>query len=360
MDLWRSHAPLADAFADAFRRVVADGQFILGPDVGLFEREVAARVGVSRAVGVSSGTDALLATLMALGIGPGDEVIVPTLTFFATAGAVARVGATPRFADVDPDTLLMDTRHALSLRSERTRLVIVVHLFGQCAPVSPFRDAGLAVVEDVAQALGATDGHGREAGSVGLAGCFSFFPTKPLGGLGDGGLVTTDDPALADRVELMRGHGARRRFHHDLVGGNFRLDTLQAALLRLKLPFVDGWNEARRRNASDLRRLLEPVTASGDVRFLAEVPGRHVVHQLVVRAQDRDRLLGHLAGAGVGTAVYYPEPLHVQPCFEHLRPPPLPMAEAACGEVIALPCFPGLTEAELTEVALAIRRFYGR
>ena len=356
VDLGRAHAALSAELEETFRRVLRDGRFIMGPDVGDLERELAGRLGVAHAIGVSSGTDALLVSLMALGIGPGHEVLVPTLTFFATAGAVVRLGATPVFVDVDPGTLLMDTGAALSLRSPRTRAALPVHLFGQCVDVEPLRAAGIDVIEDAAQAFGAADGRDRPAGAQGTAGCFSFFPTKTLGGFGDGGLVTTDDDALADRLRMLRVHGARPKFHHLAVGGNFRLDTLQAALLRVKLPHLEAWTEARRTLAARYRERLGPLVAAGHLQLVAESPGRHVYHQFVVRVADRDRVRAELRALKIGTGIYYPEPLHVQPCFNKEARAALPHAERACGEVLALPCFAGLTEAEQDEVIDGITR----
>ena len=356
VDTRRAHEPLRAALLEAFQRVMDSGHYILGPDVGRLEAEVAADVGVAHAVGVSSGTDALLAALMALDIGPGDEVIVPPMTFFATAGAVARLGATPVFVDVDPGTLLLDPAAALARRTPRTRAVIPVHLFGQCCDLAPYAAAGLAAIEDAAQSQGATDGRGARAGAQGRMGCFSFFPTKTLGGFGDGGMVTTDDAQLARALRQIRAHGASPKFHHPRIGGNFRLDTLQAALLRIKLPHLDAWAEARRTIAARYRARLDGV-----VRFVDEAPGRHVYHQLVIRTPNREALQAALGAEGIGTAVYYPEPLHTQPCFSSLgyREGDCPAAEAACREVLALPCFPGLAEDEQDAVIEAILRFHG-
>lgn len=361
-DLGRIHRPLAAELEAAFRRVLEDGRFIMGPDVAALEAEFAEYVGVEHAIGVSSGTDALLAVLMAYDIGPGDEVLVPSLTFFATAGAVARLGATPVFVDVDPDTLLMDVAQALERVTPATRAVSPVHLFGQCVDLGPLRDAGLVVIEDAAQSHGARDAAGVACGAQGACACFSFFPTKPVGGLGDGGAITTSDPELADRVRLVRTHGARPKFHHLRIGGNFRLDALQAALIRVKLPHTDAWADERRAIHRQYLEQLAPVVASGDLRFVAEGRGTHVYHQHVVRVSARDALREALRAVGIGTAVYYPEPLHVQPCFAglpHTGAGALPHAEAACREVLAIPCFPGLTAPEVSEVAAAIRRYYG-
>jgi len=360
LDLARSHASLTDKFEAAFRQVMAHGRFILGPEVRELESALEARLGVAHAVGVSSGTDALLAVLMALDVGPGDEVLVPPLTFYATAGAVVRLGATPVFADVDPHTLLLDSASALGRKTENTRAVIPVHLFGQCADVSPYQAANIDVVEDAAQALGATDEEGTEAGAQGRAGCFSFFPTKPLGGFGDGGLITTSDDALAERLRRIRVHGAKPKFHHESVGGNFRLDTLQAAMLLVKLPHLDAWNEECRRLAHRYRDLLDDGVQQGDVRFVSEAGGDHVYHQCVVRVNDREALRSGLSERNIGSAVYYPEPLHLQPCFSDLGygPGDLPHAEEACADVLALPCFPGLTDEEQTTIARTIADFY--
>jgi len=358
-DVARMHQPLLDELTDAFHRVVGHGRFILGPEVEAFEKGFASHIGVDHAIGVSSGTDALLAVLMALDVGPGDEVIVPTLTFFATAGAVARLGATPVFVDVDEDTLLMDTDQALAAVSPRTRAIIPVQLFGQCVSLPMLASSGVPLIEDAAQSHAARDERGVPCGAQGFAGCFSFFPTKPLGGLGDGGMVTTNDEAFADRVRLLRTHGARPKFHHIAVGGNFRLDALQAALLHVKLCWMEEWAVVRRRIHQRYVELLAPAVKSGDIQFLGEAPGTHVYHQHVVRVQQRDRLRSGLRAKGIGTALYYPEPLHTQPCFTALNPPALPIAERACSEVLALPCFPGLREDEIAEVANAMCSFFG-
>lgn len=360
-DARRMHAPLTEALHGAFDRILTQGAYILGPDVAAFEQEWAAAVGAAHAVGVSSGSDALLATLMALGAGPGQRILVPAFTFFSTAGSVWRTGARPHFVDVHPETLLMDTDAALAALAPDVTGVIPVHLFGQMAEVDAYLARGVWAVEDAAQAHGATDAQGRKAGSVGTAGCFSFFPTKPLGTLGDAGAVTTQDAALAQRVRLVRQHGSHPKFHHEIMGGNFRLDTLHAALLRVKLPHLDAWGDVRRAIHAAYEEQLAPVVARGDLRFMPEVPGRHVYHQHVLRVSRRDDLLAALTAQKIGAAVYYPEPLHVQPCFAELgfREGSCPNAEAACRDSLALPCFPGLTEAEIAEITAAIRAFYG-
>ncbi len=364
LDLTRQYAPLREAIREAMDRVCDAQRFILGPEVEGFEREAAAALGVPEAIGVSSGTDALLVTLMALGVGPGDEVILPTFTFFATAGVVARLGATPVFADIDPEDFCMPPTEVERLRSPRTRAVIAVHLFGQAADVDGIRAAArdLPVIEDCAQAWGA-ELAGRPVGGLATAGAFSFFPSKNLGGFGDGGLVTTGDTDLAARVRALRMHGQTGAYEHAWVGGNFRLDALQAAVLRVKLPHVPVWISARRRNAARYRELFRGAGLEGTVELPREVPGRgHTYNQFVIRAPRRDALLVYLKERGIGCAVYYPLPLHLQPCFAHLgvREGDLPHAERACREVLALPVFPELAPEEQVEVVEAVAAFYRR
>jgi dTDP-4-amino-4,6-dideoxygalactose transaminase len=377
-DPTRIEPALRGALSAAFERVLASGRYVLGPEVEAFERAAAERVGVPFAVGVSSGSDALLVALMALGVGPGDEVVVPAYTFFSPAGAVARLGATPVFADVTPCCLTLAAGAVEPLLTPRTRAIVPVHLFGQCAAMEPLAALavrrGLPLVEDAAQAFGARAGD-RAAGVAGALGCFSFFPTKNLGGLGDGGLVTTSDPALADRVALLRAHGARPKYHHIEIGGNFRLDALHAALLRAKLPFLDAHLAeraaiARRYDEALLARGVAepgPTCAGGPRAGGAGAPlllpstcraGR-TFHQYVVRVRGegaRDRLRAGLAERGVETHVYYPEPLHLAPCFTALARAAggLPVAEAAARDSLALPLFPGLRDGELEHVVAAI------
>ncbi len=365
LDLTRQYAPLREAIRQTIDRVCDSQRFILGPEVEAFERESAEALGVADAVGVSSGTDALLVALMALGVGPGDEVILPTFTFFATAGVVARLGATPVFADIDPVDFCMPASEIERLRTQRTRAVIPVHLFGQSAAMADILDAAgdLPVLEDCAQAWGATF-DGQPVGGIGIMGAFSFFPSKNLGGFGDGGLVTTNDPELARRLRELRMHGQSGTYHHPSVGGNFRLDALQAAVLRIKRPHVTEWVEARRRNAARYRELFEAAgLLDGTVRPPEALDGRgHTFNQYVIRVPRRDELRAHLLERGIGCAVYYPLPLHLQPCFAGLggKPGDLPVAEAACREVLAIPVFPELEPLEQEEVAGAIAAFYGR
>ena len=363
LDLQLQYASIRGDIHSALDRVCASQQFIMGPEVQQFEQEVAAAIGAQHAIGVSSGTDALLVALMALGIGPGDEVVTPTFSFFATAGSVARLGARPVFVDIDPDTLMLTASGLRAAITERTRAVIPVDLYGLCVDMDPVMEvaaaARLHVVEDAAQALGASY-HGRQAGTLGAVGCFSFFPSKNLGAYGDAGLVTTDDESLAARVRRLRNHGEEARYHHEEVGGNFRLDGLQAAVLRVKLSHLGAWNDRRRANAAVYRQLFTEAGLADRVRLPQEPPGRtHIYHQYVVRVPDRDRLRAHLADRDIGTAIYYPVPLHRQACFAGLTPPDraFPHAEAAAAEVLALPIYPELTRAQLEHVVGAIADF---
>ncbi|MAQ15978.1 MAG: transcriptional regulator [Sandaracinus sp.] len=358
LDLATQHAALETELRAAFDRVLSSGAFILGPEVNAFEEEVARYLGVAHAVGVSSGTDALLVALMALGVGPGDEVITTPFTFFATAGVVHRLGARPVFVDIRPGTFELDPAAVAAARTERTKAVIGVDLFGQPCDLDALREAaGPAVlVEDAAQSFGASY-RGKTIGGHVPAVCFSFFPAKNLGGLGDGGLVSTDDAELATRMRRVRVHGAHPKYFHAMVGGNFRLDALQAAFLRVKLPHVDTWIAARRANAAYYDERLGAAGLAPERLGLPERadPG-HTYNQYVIRTNRRDALRDALAEAGVPTAIYYPKPLHLQECFAYLgyEPGSLPIAERACDEVLAIPVGPELTEANRDRVATAI------
>ena len=362
LDLTAQYASIRDEIDTAMAEVVTSQRFILGAAVEACEDAIARYVGSHHAIGVSSGTDALLVALMAEGIGPGDEVVTTPYSFFATAGVIARVGATPVFADIDPVTLNLDPARVADSVTKRTRAVIPVHLFGQMAEMAPImeiaRSRGLAVIEDAAQAIGAEHG-GRRAGSIGDYGCFSFFPSKNLGCFGDGGMVVTNDAARADRVRALRVHGEDVKYHHRIVGGNFRLDALQAAVIRAKLPHLDGWIDARRANAVLYSRLLGDL-ADREPSLLT-LPGivtdRHVFNQYVVRVTDRDRVREELAAAGIGTAVYYPRPLHLQECLAVLgyRRGDLPESERAADRAMALPIYPELTTGQIRTVADALR-----
>ncbi len=367
LDLERHHAPLDEALLAALGDVVRSRQFILGPSVREFERELAEYLGRGLVIGVSSGSDALLAALMALGVGPGDEVVTTPFTFFATAGAAARLGARVVFADIEPASMNLSPAAALGKVTGRTRALIPVHLYGRMADLAALEaglPAGVALVEDSAQSLGARDEAGRLAGTVGALGCFSFFPAKNLGALGDAGALATGDQGLAERVRALRVHGAQPKYHHHFIGGNFRLDALQAAALRVKLPHLEVATEARRRNARRYRELLSAAGLShdmgGPVRLPGDGPGRHVYHQFVVRVARRDELREYLAARGVMTMIYYPRPLHLQPCFADLggRRGDFPESEQAADEVLALPIFPELTHDEQSYVVETIGRFF--
>jgi dTDP-4-amino-4,6-dideoxygalactose transaminase len=334
----------------AIREVVDSGQFIMGPAVAGFEGDLAAATGARHAIGVSSGTDALLVAMMALGIGAGDEVVTTPFSFYATAGCIARLGGRPVFADIEPGSFNLDPAAAAAACGPKTRCVIPVHLFGRAA-AHPAVDA--PILEDAAQSIAASKLYGR-------ASCLSFFPSKNLGAFGDAGGVITDDDALADRIRLLRTHGGRPKYVHHVVGGNFRLDTIQAAVLRVKLPRLAGWTAARRANADRYRRLFaaEP-RIPGELRLPEDAPG-HIYNQFVIRAPRRDALRDHLGKNGVGTEVYYPLPFHLQPCFKDLgyHEGQFPQAEAAAREALALPIYPELSEEQQAWVVAQIATFY--
>jgi dTDP-4-amino-4,6-dideoxygalactose transaminase len=350
LDLAPELAEVAVELDAAWHRVVASGHFILGPEVDAFEREVAAYLGVKQAVGVNSGTDALVIALRALGIGPGDEVVTSPFTFFATSESIDAVGATTVFVDIDPETYALRPELVARAVGRRTKAILPVHLFGHGADMNPIlalaSSSGLLVLEDVAQAFGATVG-GRKLGTLGAAGAFSFFPSKNLGALGDGGLIATDDAAVADQARMLRGHGSRRKYFNETIGYNSRLDALQAACLRAKLPRVDAWNGLRRAAASRYRDLLSGIPG---ISLPVERPGvGHVYHQ-------RDALQAALAAAGVSTMVYYPKALHELPLYAG-RFGRFPETEAATREVLSLPFWPRIPASDQERVATEIRRF---
>jgi dTDP-4-amino-4,6-dideoxygalactose transaminase len=366
LDLKQQHAALREELRAAVGRVFDSQQFILGEDVRLLEEELARYTGTRHAVGCGSGSDALLLALLALDIYEGDEVLTTPFTFFATAGAVARVGARPRFVDIEPRTYNLDPARLDAAVTPRTRALMPVHLYGQCAGMAEVMRVaahhGLPVIEDAAQAIGAEDG-GRRAGSFGAVGCFSFYPTKNLGAAGEAGLLTTDDERLAERLRRLRVHGGATEYHHQEVGFNSRLDTLQAAVLRVKLPHLDAWSGARRRRADAYTRLLAEAGLAELVTPPFVRPGaRHIFHQYVVRvpAASRDPLMAHLKAHGVGTKIYYPVPLHLQECFAYLghTEGDFPESERAARETLALPMYPELTEEQQTHVVDTIRRFF--
>ena len=368
LDLSRQYAPLREQLIAALSRVCDSGRFVLGPDVAALEENVAAYCQVRHAIGCASGSDALLLALMACEVGPGDEVILPSFTFFATASAATRLGATPVFADVEPVTFNLDPQAVERLVTPATKAILPVHLFGQCAPIEAIsriaRPRGLAVIEDAAQAIGAELDR-RRAGSLGEIGCFSFYPTKNLGGAGDGGMLTTNRDDLADKLRLLRVHGMRPRYYHPVVGINSRLDSFQAAVLNVKLSHLDRWTAMRQANA---RRYTEQLTEAGLDRVLG-LPScaagrRHVWNQYVIRVPNgkRDDLRQFLAEAKIGTEIYYPLGLHEQPCFAYLgyAPTDLPETYRASREVLALPIFPELTAREQQTVVKRIAAFFRR
>ncbi len=350
LDLQAQYRPIRDEILATVTRVCDSQRFIMGPEIDGLERELAAALEVKHAVGVSSGTDALLISMMALGIGPGDEVVTSTYSFFATAGCVARLGATPVFVDIDPLTYNVDPAAVEAAITPKTKAVIPVHLYGQSADLDPIMAiasrAGLAVIEDGCQSIGARY-KGRPLGSIGTLGTFSFFPSKNLGAFGDGGLVTAGDDGLAAALRRLRVHGADTQYYHRVIGGNFRLDALQAAVLRVKLPHLQSWSEARRRNAGRYAELVRERGIADRVGLPAALADRtHIYNQFIVRVPRRDEVKAALDAKGVGTAIYYPVPFHQQECFAYLgyRTGQFPHAERAAEETLALPIYGELTE----------------
>ena len=363
LDLQAQYLAIRSEVRAAIDRVCDAQLFILGPEVAAFEAEVAEFCGAKYAVGVSSGTDALLAALMAAGVGPGDEVVTSSFSFFATAGVIARLGARPVFVDIDARSFNLNSEEAAAKITSRTKAIMPVHLFGQCGDIDPILEVagkvGIAIIEDAAQAIGAGDALGRTAGTLGDMGCFSFFPSKNLGGFGDGGMIVTDDPNLAESVRVLRVHGGKPKYYHRIVGGNFRLDALQAAILRVKLKYLLAWTEARRRHARRYGELIEEADLLEWIQPPPDSAG-HIYNQFVIRCAQRDRLQAFLRERGVETEIYYPVPLHLQECFSELgyRNGDFPEAEAAAREALALPVYPELTAAQQDYVVEQVRSFY--
>jgi dTDP-4-amino-4,6-dideoxygalactose transaminase len=413
VDLKVQYDEIRGEVREAVDTVLESQQFILGPNVERLERQIAAYSSVSYGIGVSSGTDAILVSLMALDIKQGDGVITSPFTFFSTAGVIARLGARPIFVDIDPNTYNLDPQKLRELvetgcdvdqetgrpveRKNRVHIkaIIPIHLYGQCADMDPMMEmaqrAHLDIVEDAAQAIGAiyyskrpgakgpstgvTDEepekgsgasgqdsrHAWRAGSMGKVGCFSFFPTKNLGGFGDAGMVVTDDEPLAEKIRILRVHGGQQKYHHHIIGGNFRLDELQAAILSVKFHYLEKWTEARRRNAERYDQLFEEMGLAGEVHLPVVKDGnRHIFHQYVIRVHHRDELREFLRAHGVGTGVYYPLPLHLQECFRYLeyKKGDFPESERAADETLALPIYPGLSPEQQEYVVGQIRNFY--
>lgn len=364
LDLTEQYQAIADEIREAIMRVVASQRFILGPEVESFEQTFAERSGAVDAVGVASGSDALLISLMARDIGHGNEVLTTPFTFFATAGSISRLHAKIRFVDIDPVSFNIDPSAAADAVNENTRAIVPVHLFGQCADMDGIlqlaEDKSLAVIEDACQAIDAT-WRERKAGTMGDFGCFSFFPSKNLGGFGDGGMITVRNAEDAERVRRLRNHGGGRDYHHDEVGLNSRLDALQAAVLHVKLRRLDQWTKARRANAQRYVQLFESAGLVGTITLPTEVEhATHVYNQFTIRVPKRDELKAHLNKHGVGHSVYYPVPLHLQPCFSKMghKEGDFPHAEKACAEVVSLPVFPELSDQAQEHVVESIRSFY--
>ena len=367
LDLCAQYATMKEEILAEIERVCDSQRFILGQDVEKFESEVAEYCGAKAAVGVTSGSDALIIALMAEGIGRGDEVITTPFTFFATAGAIARVGAKPVFVDIEPDSFNINPLLVKNKITEKTKAVIPVHLYGQCADVEPILELanklGLIVIEDAAQAIGA-ERNGKRAGAFGDYGCFSFFPSKNLGAFGDGGAVTTNSQEKAERLKIFRNHGANPKYYHKYIGGNFRLDALQAAILSIKLKRLDGWSEARQRNAAEYRELFLEVDLADTLVLPAEAEGttRHIYNQFCVLAPrgERDNLKQALQNAGVGVEVYYPVPLHLQECFAYLghRRGDFPVSEDVSERILALPIYPETTTEQRKHVVGAIKEYF--
>jgi dTDP-4-amino-4,6-dideoxygalactose transaminase len=365
LDLQAQHKTIRNEVLEAVTRVIDSQRFILGDEVKALEEEVGRYCACEHAIGCASGSDALILALAALNIGPGDEVLTTPYSFFATAGAISHVGATPVFVDIDEQTFNIDAERAVDALRARPgiRAVIPVHLFGGCADLDPIiasaQERGVAVIEDAAQSIG-SEYKGKRAGSLGQIGCFSFFPSKNLGAYGDGGLVTTRDAALAERLVAFRAHGSRTKYYHDWIGYNSRLDSIQAAVLRVKLRHLDDWSAARGRNADLYRNRLAELRVPVTPATPAAYQTRHIYNQFVIRAARRDDLRAHLAQNGIGAEVYYPLPLHLQRCYAFLghKPGDFPVSERLAAESLALPVYPELTTEEIEYVCRTIQAFY--
>lgn len=365
LDLKAQYQSIKAELDAAVAEVVASQHFIMGPQVKTCETAIAQYCRSAHAIGVSSGTDALLIALMAEGIGPGDEVITTPYTFFATAGSIARLGAKPVFVDIDPVTYNINPAGIAARITARTKAIMPVHLYGQMADMDPIMEIAskhnLIVIEDGAQAIGAED-KGRRAGSLGMYGCFSFFPSKNLGCFGDGGIVVTNDPARAEKLSVLRTHGSKPKYFHKIIGGNFRLDTLQAAVVTVKLRYLDGWTAGRQANAARYDQLLAAAGLAERVQRPAVKTSRHIFNQYVIRVSQRDQLQAFLKEKSIGTEIYYPVPMHLQECFAYLglRRGDFPESEKAASETLALPIYPELTDAQAQAVVDAIRLFFAK
>jgi dTDP-4-amino-4,6-dideoxygalactose transaminase len=368
LDLNVHYEKIWDEVQDAVQRVLLSKQFILGPDVKELEKEIAAYCQSEYAIGCASGSDAILLALMAVDVGAGDEVITTPYTFFATVSSIVRLGAKPVFVDIEESTFNIDVRQLNDALTQKTKAILPIHLFGQCANMEAINQLAsannISVIEDAAQAIGA-EYQGKRAGSLGTIAAFSFYPSKNLGGAGDGGMLTTDNSALAEKLKMLRTHGAGKKYFHDYVGLNSRLDSLQAAILRVKLNYLDSWADKRRENAATYRRLFSQTDLLKDeiVKLPVEEEGmRHVYNQFVIRVKDRDNLMLHLKERGIGTEIYYPLPLHLQTCFADLgcKRGDFPVSETAAGTSLAIPIYPELSVADQHYVVDAIATYYGK
>lgn len=374
LDLKAQHDPIRKDLLAAIEAVIERNSFILGEEVRKLEERVAAYCQTQNGIGVSSGSDALLASLMALGVSSGDEVVTTPLSFFATAGVIARLGSRPVFVDIDPTTYNLDPRKLEKAITSRTKVIIPVHLYGQCADMEPILEIagrhGLAVLEDAAQAIGAEYHDGRRAGTMGTFGCLSFFPSKNLGALGDGGMVVTNDRRLADLVRILRVQGGKPKYYHKVIGGNFRLDTIQAAVLNVKFNYLDSWTALRQQHARQYEQLFEEsgliqrvgLRLPAAVYRESGVKHYHIYNQFVIAVPHRDNLQAYLHEKGIGTEVYYPVPFHLQECFQFLgyRQGAFPVAEQACKDVLALPTYPELTADQQEFVVKTVCEYYDR
>jgi len=372
LDLNAHHEPLQREIMVALEQIFKSQAFILGPEVGRLEERIADYCQSQYGVGVTSGTDALLIALMALGIGPGDEVITTPYSFFATAGVIVRLGAKPVFADIDPTTYNIDPVKVSQVVTTKTKAIIPVHLYGQCADMGPLIEIAkqhkLNIIEDAAQAIGSEYRDGRRASSMGTIGCLSFFPSKNLGCLGDGGMAVTSDPELAERMRILRVHGSKPKYYHKLIGGNFRLDTIQAAVLNIKLNYLDGWTRKRQDNAIRYREIFKQSGLVDSEKVRLPVPvyresgaqHYHIYNQFVLRVDRRDALMAYLKQHEIGVEIYYPVPFHLQECFGYLgyKDGDFPESERAAKETIALPIYPELTMNQQAEVVEAVTAFY--
>ncbi len=367
LDLKAQHDPLRLDIEAALGRVLDSNGFILGSEVAALEEELAAYCGVKHAIGCASGSDAILLALMALDVGPGDEVITTPFSFFATASSITRLGATPVFVDIDPETCNLDVKLVEEKISGRTKAIEPVHLYGHCAEMAALGDLanrhGIPIVEDAAQAIGAEE-HGIRAGAFGAVGCFSFYPSKNLGGMGDGGFMTTNDDELARKLRALRVHGAEEKYYHKYVGLNSRLDGFQGAVLRVKLPHLEEWTDKRRANAARYRQLFTDAGVTEEIGLpLERASARHIYNQFAIRVPGRrDALRGHLTSAGIGTDIYYPVPLHLQECFAYVGHSigDLPEAEKAANETVALPIYPELRPEQQEYVVSKVAEFFDR